>query len=304
MSATTAAISFRDEDAMLFESGENLSDVTIICSGTEWKLHKTILTTRSDWFKKALTGSFKEAISNVVRIEEKDPEALGWMLRWIYTGELNGSCFEKDDTKYRALTRLHQHADFFCLDKLVNVCEHQLKRCLREKAVWIQERFADVGAEKRHELCTDEDLKGFMDGVAETVVPSQHRLRDLYLRLLPHCFYWIVMDKTFTKLGCQMPKFWDEVKARVFEAQHYGHIGPIASPTSCYFCKGTSRDYNLEWSAIRVDSDRVYGACNLCWPRDFGEVIEPTDVPTHHQPPEDGSESPTTASAGWGSGWW
>lgn len=42
----------------LFESGI-LADVEVKCGGHTWKLHKTILCTRSIWFKKALTGSFK-----------------------------------------------------------------------------------------------------------------------------------------------------------------------------------------------------------------------------------------------------
>ena len=62
------------------------SDVTVKCGDREWKLHKNILCSRSEWLEKALTGQFKEADTGVVEIQSFDPEAIDWLLQYIYTG--------------------------------------------------------------------------------------------------------------------------------------------------------------------------------------------------------------------------
>jgi hypothetical protein len=62
------------------------SDVTVKCGDRTWHLHKHILCTRSVWFEKALTGSFQEATTGVVEIRNFVPEAIDWLVRYIYTG--------------------------------------------------------------------------------------------------------------------------------------------------------------------------------------------------------------------------
>lgn len=42
----------------LLESG-NFSDAEIVCGERSWKCHRAILTSRSTWFRKALSGPFE-----------------------------------------------------------------------------------------------------------------------------------------------------------------------------------------------------------------------------------------------------
>jgi len=90
----------------LLESG-NFSDVTVSCADKTWKLHKAILCSRSTWFEKALTGNFsvttsklfpwhlcsnayinlpQEAKTGHVDIKNFEPEAIDWLINYIYTG--------------------------------------------------------------------------------------------------------------------------------------------------------------------------------------------------------------------------
>lgn len=62
------------------------SDVKVKCGDTTWQLHKNILCTRSQWFEKALTGSFEEAKTGVVEVENFAPKQIDWVLQYIYTG--------------------------------------------------------------------------------------------------------------------------------------------------------------------------------------------------------------------------
>ena len=54
-------------------------------------VHKDLLTAQSDFFSKALTGSFKEAEENSIHLKEEDPAAVALLVAWLYLGILPGS---------------------------------------------------------------------------------------------------------------------------------------------------------------------------------------------------------------------
>ena len=76
---------------MLVNPGEELyknelfADVELVVGDKKWPIHKATVCTRSDWFKKALAGSFKESITNKVESTDQDPKLVGLVLRYLYT---------------------------------------------------------------------------------------------------------------------------------------------------------------------------------------------------------------------------
>ncbi|KAF2123119.1 BTB/POZ protein [Lophiotrema nucula] len=64
------------------------SDITIhqIYKGEtrKYAAHKAILSMRSDYFKRAFTGNFKEATAREIELEGDDPEQFETMLKYIY----------------------------------------------------------------------------------------------------------------------------------------------------------------------------------------------------------------------------
>ncbi|KAK1832921.1 BTB/POZ protein [Podospora conica] len=105
-------------DTKLLESGL-FSDVAVKCGDKTWRLHKNILCSRSIWFEKALTGKFEESKTGVVEIHTFDPEAVDWVIRYIYTGTCDiPSLHPSTKTNFVTCYQVYTVADFFALDSL------------------------------------------------------------------------------------------------------------------------------------------------------------------------------------------
>ncbi|KAF4629010.1 hypothetical protein G7Y89_g9140 [Cudoniella acicularis] len=70
------------------------TEVVSIYVGPERKhfvVHKSLLTTQSTYFDRALNGNFKEAEENSIYMEEEDPAAVGLLVGWLYRGAIPGA---------------------------------------------------------------------------------------------------------------------------------------------------------------------------------------------------------------------
>ncbi|KAK4246817.1 hypothetical protein C7999DRAFT_41797 [Corynascus novoguineensis] len=114
---------FMSSDAKLLRSGL-FSDVKVKCGDTTWQLHKNILCTRSQWFEKALTGSFEEAKTGVVEIENFAPRQIDSMLQYIYTGACDIPSMkpsEKMKTNFVTCYEVYTVADYFGLSAMAQI---------------------------------------------------------------------------------------------------------------------------------------------------------------------------------------
>lgn len=92
----------------LFNSTEP-SDFVVRCGDREWQVYKQVLCTKSDYFNRAIKGSFKasdsvvpslgmscsadifpttqESQENSIDLQEDDPDAVDLLLEFLYTGD-------------------------------------------------------------------------------------------------------------------------------------------------------------------------------------------------------------------------
>jgi hypothetical protein len=63
----------------LYNSGM-YSDLTIVCGGKRYAVHRALLTTRSSFFEGACRNSFLEAATGVIDLSEDDAEAVEHMV--------------------------------------------------------------------------------------------------------------------------------------------------------------------------------------------------------------------------------
>ncbi|KAH6954354.1 hypothetical protein DER45DRAFT_615683 [Fusarium avenaceum] len=69
--------------AKLFKTGD-YSDLTIVCGNDHYKVHKSIVCSRSPFFKKACNGKFKESQTSEVKLDYDDPIAVRMMIEYLY----------------------------------------------------------------------------------------------------------------------------------------------------------------------------------------------------------------------------
>ncbi|KAI9778216.1 MAG: hypothetical protein M1839_008333 [Geoglossum umbratile] len=70
--------------ASLFQSGK-YSDLTITCGSEIFKVHRSVVCPRSQFFAAACNGKFKEGISGKIALIEDDPATVQRMLSYLYT---------------------------------------------------------------------------------------------------------------------------------------------------------------------------------------------------------------------------
>ncbi|KAF5501504.1 Kelch-like protein 40a [Colletotrichum siamense] len=108
---------FGDQDQYLLMSGI-LSDCMVICGDKSWNLHKTILCTRSSYFKSVLLNNWPEAKISKVEITEYTPNEIDQLIRFIYLGKVNFQPFEKAHTILHNCARLWILGDYFNVQAL------------------------------------------------------------------------------------------------------------------------------------------------------------------------------------------
>lgn len=106
-----------DDLGRLFEN-HRFSDVTLSVNGKEFLAHKAILAARSPVFAAMFEHNLEESKHNRVEITDMEPDVLGEMLRFIYTGK--SSNLEKMPDELLAA------ADKYDLERLKVMCEEAL----------------------------------------------------------------------------------------------------------------------------------------------------------------------------------
>lgn len=111
------------------------SDIVTILVGNKeipFKVHKTIISSKSKFFRAALERSFKEGVENQVRLPEEDPELFSHYLSWVY-GNNSMQLYHGDDKTYaNKLCHLWLLAGKLGSEKLENLIIDMICRCAME----------------------------------------------------------------------------------------------------------------------------------------------------------------------------
>ena len=92
------------------------ADVTFLVQGEEMVAHKSVLASRSCYFKRMFEAGMQESASNRVEVTDVSPAIFRAVLRFLY-----GRVMEED--KFEALAELIAAADKYGIEKLKRICE-------------------------------------------------------------------------------------------------------------------------------------------------------------------------------------
>ncbi|XP_043468167.1 uncharacterized protein LOC122502276 [Leptopilina heterotoma] len=106
-----------------FLNNEKYSDVTFYVGEKTFRGHKMILSAKSPVFDRMLSSEMKEAPTNVVVIEDMEPEVFYEILRYLYTGEANVEQYAFEILKA---------ADFYNIEDLKTFTENYLAKNLTD----------------------------------------------------------------------------------------------------------------------------------------------------------------------------
>lgn len=106
------------EFAMFFNN-PFASDSTLICRGINYSIHRVILMARSDFFKQLFQTSMQEGVSNIVTIDDEEPEILLLYIKLIYDGHIDDSF--RTDVNY--LMHMLHCCSKYQSPQLSNLCE-------------------------------------------------------------------------------------------------------------------------------------------------------------------------------------
>ncbi|KAK5636411.1 hypothetical protein RRF57_012123 [Xylaria bambusicola] len=131
-----------NHSSRFLESGM-FSDVTVKCGDKTWNLHRNILSTRCQFFRKELqANTFKESTEQLIELHDAGPDEVFWAIYYIYTTRLPEDFMTLVENSPSAITRLidlFNVADFFTLDALCDHTCHILRDILHEHAMKIYE---------------------------------------------------------------------------------------------------------------------------------------------------------------------
>lgn len=103
------------------ESSHKLVKVHVGPKRKLWDLHEDLLCDRSEYFRSAFQGGFKEATEKQIHLKEEDPEAFALFVDWLYGRTLApGPNASKNRSDGERFLRLYCLAEFLGIEALMN----------------------------------------------------------------------------------------------------------------------------------------------------------------------------------------
>ncbi|KAI7233407.1 hypothetical protein KC343_g7734 [Hortaea werneckii] len=177
-----------------FLASGTYSDLTLVCGGKEFYVHKIILDAQSPVFHKLLNGSFKEAGKSRVEVHD-DPEAFEVLVHYLYNFTLPESTSSDSRSKPAFAVRLYAIADKYNVEPLRDMAAQRLRKTIDVRAV-----------------------PAFVEAVRmvdELTPPTDKTLWKIVLPLMTGNITFLLGDQDFRDLLQDMPQLMYELLAHL-----------------------------------------------------------------------------------------
>ncbi|KAI1160436.1 BTB/POZ protein [Nemania serpens] len=151
-------------------SNGDYSDLTIVCDGKHYRVHKCIICPRSDFFAAACRGGFKEAREGKISLPDDDPKAVDLMIWYFYhldyevhgaggaTGQLppGMSSIAVIDSELMVHAKVYALAEKYLIGSLKSLALEKFKRQAFKD--WSKDSFLEA-AQAVYELTMESDTE-------------------------------------------------------------------------------------------------------------------------------------------------
>ncbi|KAM3510723.1 hypothetical protein MY11210_005649 [Beauveria gryllotalpidicola] len=124
---------------------KHFSDVTIRLGEVQLPAHRFILSTQSEYFKRALASKFEEGETGIFQYNEGSMHAYWRCFKYIYTGEYSeepaAELSVPDDDELSKDVRVYELAHYFGIQGLKQYALERFKP--KVSRLWVSERFLD-----------------------------------------------------------------------------------------------------------------------------------------------------------------
>ncbi|EHK24280.1 uncharacterized protein TRIVIDRAFT_54366 [Trichoderma virens Gv29-8] len=116
----------------MLRSGQ-FSDLTLVCQGKEFKIHKVVACPQSPVFSAAVSGEFKESQTGVIEIELFDSETVRRMVEFLYTGNYDCNQPQEQNTDTLTHVRVNAIADYYGIHRLTLLANQKIQQVYQDK---------------------------------------------------------------------------------------------------------------------------------------------------------------------------
>ncbi|KAK8037852.1 hypothetical protein PG991_001198 [Apiospora marii] len=198
-------------DLTLFRTGMHF-DTVVHCKNVRWALHKSILSSRCEWFKEKLEAAKpQDGRPAVIKLYGLQTDLVHTLLWFIYTAQLH----HPDIKNHRVAAKLYNMSSHF---KVPRLGEAVLAEIGRHAGFIVSTRRADGGAPRSF---TKKQLDELVEAVRLAYNGDrvcQAPLRKLYMQLFLNCADSIRRDRYFYECMRVVPVFF-------IEMMEYGALG-------------------------------------------------------------------------------
>ncbi|KAF5235630.1 hypothetical protein FANTH_11649 [Fusarium anthophilum] len=159
-----------------------LSDVVIRCGGQDFAVHSLVLFCHSDYFKRQLTGPWRESEDKIIEIEDFDANIVEAMLRFVYFFDYD---VPPNTLPMMFHAEVYQIGDKYGIDPLKKQAVNKFERVINE---------AEVTAEFASNLASTITI------VYNTTPSGDRDLRDIVVQSSCTHFKYLISETSFKEV--------------------------------------------------------------------------------------------------------
>ncbi|CVK94996.1 uncharacterized protein FMAN_13250 [Fusarium mangiferae] len=218
-----------------------LSDVVIRCEGQEFAVHSLVIFCHSDYFKKQLTGPWKESQDKIIEITDFEANIVEAMLRFVYSFDYH---VPPNTPPMIFHAKVYQIGDKYGIETLKKQALNNFKRVVES---------AEVTTEYAS------DLADAVTTVYTTTPPEDRGLRDIVM----NSSYWrlrqLITIESFKESLPMNGDFSTDLLKAITSRSGQGEIHTC----SCYMCK---TKFTMRIDSLADNASFLCGPCPVRCP--------------------------------------